>query len=182
MGIQLITGASAPLIAADLRLHCSIAPDDTTFDSLLTGYSAAATNLIEETLGLALGAQTWKLALGAFPDAITLPRGPVTAISWLKYYDTAGAEQTLSSASYLVDLVSDPQRIVPMPDINWPATQARANAVTVQFSTGYVTVPPMILQCIRATVAAWYMGREMAALPDGVTDALARWRTSWAFA
>jgi uncharacterized phiE125 gp8 family phage protein len=182
MGIQLVTGAAAPLTAADLRAHCSIAADETSFDSLLTDYIAAANGLIQEMTGRAFGAQVWKLALDAFPAEIDLTRGPVTAIAWVKYFDAAGTEQTLDASKYLVDLISDPARLVPAPDMSWPVTQARANAVTVQFNTGYATMPPTILQCIRATVATWFATREAIALPPGVIEALGPWRSQWVFA
>jgi len=183
MGIQLITGAAAPLTAAQLRLHCSIAPDDSSFDPLLTDYIAGANGLIEEMTGRAFGAQTWKLALDAFPDEILLSRGPVTGVTWVKYYDAAGTEQTLdASTKYLVDLISDPARLVPAPDQVWPIAQVRANAVTVQFVTGYVSMPPAILMAIRATVAAWFATREAVALPAGVIEAISLWRSQWVFA
>jgi uncharacterized phiE125 gp8 family phage protein len=182
MGLQLITGAAAPLTAADVRPHCSIDAGDSTFDNLLTDYIAGASSLIQEVTGRSFGAQTWKLALDAFPEAIALPRGPVTAVAWVKYFDATGTEQTLDTAKYLVDLISDPARLVPMPDMAWPVTQARANAVTVQFTSGYAAVPPAILQGIRATVAAWFATREAIALPAGVIDALAPWRSQWIFA
>lgn len=182
MGLKLITGAAAPLTAADLRLHCSIAADDTSFDGLLTDYIAAASGLIEEMTGRAFGAQTWLLGLDAFPAEIVLRRGPVTGVTWVKYYDTTGTEQTLASGDYLVDLISDPQRIVLAPDARWPGTQVRANAVTVQFATGYADVPPAILQAIRATVAAWFATREAVALPDGVRTALEPYVSQWVFA
>lgn len=182
MGLKLITGAAAPLMAADLRLHCSIAPDDTTYDSLLSSYIAAASALIEEMTGRAFGAQVWELALDAFPDAITLPRGPVTAVSWVRYFDPAGTEETLASSEYIQDLISDPQRVVLMPDVSWPTTQVRANAVTVRFATGYAAVPAPILQAIRATVANWFATREAVALPAGVMAALAPYVSQWVFA
>ena len=182
MGIKLITGAAAPLTAAALRAHCSIAPDDTSFDGLLTDYIAAASGLIEEMTGRAFGAQTWLLGLDAFPAEIVLPRGPVTGVTWVKYFDASGAEQVLDSNQYLVDLISDPQRIVLAPDAEWPVTQVRANAVTVQFATGYAELPPAITQAIRATVAAWFATRETAELPRGVINALAPYVSQWVFA
>lgn len=182
MGIKLISGAAAPLTAADLRLHCSIDASDTSFDSLLTDYIGAANGLIEEITGRAFGSQTWQLALDAFPAEIVLPRGPVTGVSWVKYWNAAGTEVTLDSGQYLQDLISDPQRIVLAPDCNWPGTQVRANAVTVQFTTGYTTMPPTILQAIRVTVAAWFQSREAIELPRGVITALEPWRSQWIFA
>ena len=182
MSVELITGAAAPLVAADVRGHCSIAEDDSFYDSLLTKYIAAANNMIEEKSGKAFGAQTWKLRLDAFPVMIALPRGPVTGVSWIKYIDANGTEQTLDAAKYITDLVSNPARIVPVPDSDWPETQARINAVTVQFVSGYTVMPDKILQCIRATVAAWFETRDMAALPNGVIEALDLRGAEWGFA
>ncbi len=182
MRIQQISGASAPLTAAQVRDACSIDSADSSFDGQLTDLIAAANNRIEELSGKAFGAQTWKLALDAFPDTIELPKGPVTAVAWIKYYDTTGTEITLDPAKYLIDLISDPARLVPAPDLVWPATQTRINAVTVQFTSGYAAPPAKFLQCIRATVAAWFQTRETTDLPDGVIEMLDLRGANWGFA
>lgn len=166
MGLTLVSAASGPpLTAEDLRPHCSIDSSDTSFDGLLSDYIAAATAMVQDFTGRAIGAQTWKLALDAFPAEIELPRGPVTAVSWVKYFDDDGAEQVLASDQYLTDLISDPQRIVLAPDCDWPGTQARINAVTVQFVTGFEDCPEQIKQAIRMTVASWFSEREAGAIP-----------------
>ncbi|NBW09768.1 MAG: hypothetical protein EBR82_17265 [Caulobacteraceae bacterium] len=182
MGIQQISGASAPLTAADLRSVCSIDASDTSFDGDLTNLIAAANNRIEDMSGKAFGAQTWNLALDTFPDSIELPKGPVTAVAWIKYYDTTGTEQTLDASKYLVDLISNPARLVPVPGLSWPAAQTRPNAITVQFTSGYTTIPPKILQAIRTTVAAWFQTRETTDLPVGVAEMLDLRGGNWGFA
>lgn len=183
MGIQLITGpASLPITVADMRGPCSIDSSDTTWDALLTTYIASACDAVQTEIGRPLGAQVWKLALDAFPAEIDLPRGPVTAVAWVKYFDVTGTEQTLDPSLYLVDLISEPARLVPAPDKVWPATQHRANAVTVQFISGYATTPPAILQAIRATVVSWFENRDMASLPADARKALGRYNANWGFA
>lgn len=167
MGLTLVSAASGPpLTAADLRPHCSIDSSDTSFDSLLTDYIAAATAMVQDFTGRAIGAQTWKLALDAFPDEIELPRGPVTAVSWVKYFNDSGSEVTLDSGQYLTDLISDPQRVVLAPDCSWPSTQIRVNAVMVQFVTGFAACPEQVKQAIRMTVAFWFSNREAANVGD----------------
>jgi uncharacterized phiE125 gp8 family phage protein len=173
VGLTLVTAASGPpLTAADLRAHCSIDSEDTSFDGLLTDYIAAATAMAQDFTGSAIGAQTWKLALDAFPAEIELPRGPVTGVSWVKYFDQGGTERTLDSGQYLQDLISNPQRLVLAPNCLWPTTQVRVNAVTVQFVTGYADSPAQILQAIRMTVASWFAGREAGEIPTAALGLL----------
>ena len=167
MGLTLVTAASGPpLTAANLRAHCSIAADDTSFDGLLTDYIAAATAMAQDFTGKAIGAQTWLLSIDAFTHAIELPRGPVTGSPVITYIDTAGAVQTLSSGVYLTDLISEPQRVVLAPNQSWPATQTRVNAVTITFGTGFASPPATILQAIRMTVSAWFTNREAGEIPE----------------
>jgi uncharacterized phiE125 gp8 family phage protein len=173
VGLTLVTAASGPpLTAADLRAHCSIAADDTSFDGQLSDYIAAATAMAQDFTGRAIGAQTWDLALDAFPAEIELPRGPVTGITSIQYFDENGAEQVLSSDQYLADLISDPQRIVLAPDCQWPSTQRRVNAVKVRFVTGYADCPAQIKQAIRMIVAGWFSEREAGQIPAGALSLL----------
>ena len=167
MGLSLVTAASGPpLTAANLRAHCSIAADDTSFDALLTDYIAAATAMVQDFTGKAIGAQTWKLSLDRFSDAMELPRGPVTGAPTITYVDTAGSVQTLAGSVYLTDLTSEPQRVVLAPNKAWPATQTRVNAVIIEFGTGYAAPPATMLQAIRMMVASWFAGREAGEIPE----------------
>lgn len=183
MGLQLITGAAAPLTAAEVRSACSIAADETVFDGRLNELIAGATAQVEDLIGRSIGTQTWDLTFNnAFPAVISMPQGPVTAISWIKYFNTVGSEVTLSSSVYLVDLVNDPQQIVPAPDEAWPDTQTRLNAVSVRFGTGYATVPAPLLDVIRAIVVARFTMPESMALPPGIGAALEAYVSQWIFA
>lgn len=177
MGLKLNTAASGPpLTAVQLRPHCSIASDDASFDSLLTDYIAAATGMVQDFTGQAIGAQSWNLTLDGFPPAIELQRGPVTGVSSIVYFDSNGGTQTLAGSAYLVDLTSTPERIYPAPGISWPGTQIRANAVVVTFATGYAAAPAPILQAIRLTVANWFANREAAEIAAGALALLRPYR------
>ena len=55
----------------------------------------------------------------------------------MRYLDVDGAEQTLDPADYYVDKKTKPGYIVPAAGRAWPATGARVNAVTVDFTAGY---------------------------------------------
>lgn len=177
MGLQQVNPASGDVVTvAEAKGHCSI--DIDAWDSLLQTYIDAAVLLVEQFTGKALGAQTWLLARDAFPTgAIELGRGPVTAINWVKYYDSDGVEQTLDAGVYILDGISDPQRLVPDPDEQWPATQTgRVNAVTVQFVTGFTTTPPTVKLAILMAVAAWFETRAPGALPEGCMQLLRPFR------
>lgn len=94
---------------------------------------------------------------------IFLPRPPLVTVDSVTYYDTDGTLQTLSSSQYLVDIVSEPARLVPAPNVTWPATQTRINAVAVLFTCGYgaaAAVPSGIKRWMLTRIGAMYENRE----------------------
>ena len=94
-----------------------------------------------------------------------LPGAPVISVDTIKYLqDTDGTQQTLSSANYIVDNVSEPCRVVPSYSNTWPATRAQANAVEITFTCGYATVPEGIKAWMKVRLGALYENREEVAL------------------
>jgi uncharacterized phiE125 gp8 family phage protein len=98
---------------------------------------------------------TYEVDLANFPyinGRITLPMPPVKSVVSVKYYDTDGVQQTLSSTAYETLLPThDPGFIDPAHGDVWPTTRARADAVTVQFIAGYASradVPAGIKEAI----------------------------------
>jgi hypothetical protein len=63
--------------------------------------------------------------------------GPVSSITSVKYLDSTGAEQTLSSAVYTLISESLPPRLVLKTGQSWPATYSADNAVRIRFVAGY---------------------------------------------
>lgn len=95
---------------------------------------------------------------------IWIPHPPLQAVLSITYYDDAGAQQTLDPSQYVVDTYSKPARVVPAPNVTWPATQTRLNAVEVTFRCGYgdaaANVPEGIRNWMLMRVGAAYENRE----------------------
>jgi uncharacterized phiE125 gp8 family phage protein len=147
--------ATEPVSLAEARLQCKVSSDDTTHDAVLTALITAAREYAQHHTGRALAEQTLEAALDAFPsDAyIDLPLGPVATITHIKYTDTAGAEQTLSSASYALSTYGTSRRINLAASAEWPSTQDVANAVRARYVTGYgVTAGPTLPKAVKAAL------------------------------
>lgn len=138
MGLRLITAAADyPVSLLELQKHC--AAPETDFESILEICRKAATDEAEKFTGRALIEQTWDLYLDEFPeDDIAVPLPPLIEVIGVYYRDTAGDEQTLSAATYIVDAAKEPGRIALAYGESWPTIQSRINAVRVRFKAGYI--------------------------------------------
>lgn len=182
MGLKLITAAtSEPITLAQLKAQCRV--DTSDDDTVLTLAIAAARAKAENYTGTAIVSQTWDQTLDTFPNAeIELLKPPVTAITSVSYVDTAGANQVLASSNYRLDDSTYPGWLLPAFDVEWPATQDQANAVTIRFVTGYAdeaAVPGDMKAWILLTAAFIYAQREamvlggkVAEIPSRFVDAL----------
>jgi uncharacterized phiE125 gp8 family phage protein len=185
MSIRLITApASYPVTLAEAKTHCRI--DGTDEDALVEGLIAAATEHVELYTGRAIVSQTWEAVYDSFSDALVLPKGPVSAVTYVTYIDTAGAEQTVSSVNYSLDSASDPQWVVKASDYTWPTVSEGVNNVVIRFVAGFTTPPAPIKQAILLLVGQWYDNRAAAtdkpliAVPNAVEALLTNYR-SFAF-
>lgn len=175
MGLTLVTPAtSSPVSLEEAKAWCRV--DGTADDVALEGMLAAAAQLVEEHLGKSLCAQTWRLALDGFAAEIELPRGPVTAVTVFTYVDVDGVVRTVDPATYALDLVSDPQRVVLADGESWPGTATRVNAVLIEFSAGYATVPAPIATAIAMLVASWFENRSGGDISPGAAALLSPFR------
>lgn len=120
----------------------------------------AITAEAEHYTGRAIINRTHMVTLDAFPAAIRIPESPLSPTVTVKYIDTAGVEQTLDPADYIVDTASEPGYIVPGVGKAWPDTQERVNAVSVTAVCGYgpdhTTTPPAFKGFILARVKEYF--------------------------
>jgi Phage gp6-like head-tail connector protein len=97
-------------------------------------------------------------------SGIRLPRGPVIAITSIKYYDATGAFTTLAPAAYEVDVTAPVAIVAPAIAAPWPVTQVRLNAVEVRYTAGWgpaaTDVPGDIVAAIKLLVGHLYEQRE----------------------
>lgn len=89
-----------------------------------------------------------------FP-AIKLPKGRVQSVTSVKYFDTAGVEQTVDPSVYSVDTASTPGRVLLAPNQSWPGFQHRWDAVKVRYVVGWSAeeMPPALKQALLLLVS-----------------------------
>lgn len=164
MALKLITPPTTyPVTLAEAKLHCRV--DVADDDALITALITAATEMAETKTGRAIMSQTWELTLDSFPDAFELTRTPVQSITSVRYFDTAGVQQTMLNTLYSLDTADEfgYAYVVPAYNGTWPDTRDQINAVSVQYVAGYVNaglVPQGIKQWVLLTIATMYENRE----------------------
>jgi uncharacterized phiE125 gp8 family phage protein len=132
----------------------------------------AATQFAESETDRQLITATWTLYLDAFPcygHKIELPKPPLKTVTSVKYYDTAGVLQTWAAAgNYSVQAPAGPFAdcgyILPAYAVVYPVTQSRADAVEIEFTSGYgdtfASVPPLIRAAMLLIVGEQFERRE----------------------
>lgn len=168
MDIYLVTAPAAePITTAEAKTHLRVdsSDDDTYIDTLIK----AARRWVEHTSGLALVNTTYDGALDAFPHgdgAIVFPKYPLSSVTSITYYDDDLSTSTVfSSASYQVDVLKRPPRIVLKSGSSWPTDSLRlSSGVVVRFVAGCgaaaSAVPEDIKHAVKLLVGAMYVNRE----------------------
>lgn len=155
-----------PVTVAEAKDNSSVAASITAHDSKFARWIAAARRIIEERSNRQLVTATWRLTLDRFPPAgepILLPRPPLQSVSSLKYYDSAGVQQTWNAASYTVSAAREPGRISPAYENTWPVARMQPDAIEVNFVAGYgaqADVPEDFKTCILMITDDWFNHRS----------------------
>jgi uncharacterized phiE125 gp8 family phage protein len=169
MPLVVITEPSIePVTVAELKVHCRIDADLGDEDSLLESIIKAARLHGENVTKRQFVECTRELIIDAFPASgiIELPRPPLQSVTSVKYLDSDGEEQTLSTDYYDVDTDSEPGRVLLAYGQDWPTTRDQLNAVTVRYVTGWpvtddvATTPEAIKHWIKIRCNDLYANRE----------------------
>ncbi len=118
--------------------------------------------------------RTYDLFMDGFSGcmrAIEFPFPPLRAVEFIKFKDSAGNIQTLSTNCYEVDAAGWPGRICLASGQSWPATYDGLNAVQIRFTAGYglaADVPDEIKTAILMMVADLYTNRGDEAISPAV--------------
>ena len=129
---------------------------------------AAARQHAESQLNRKLITQTLEAYYDAFPVEFVLP--PLQSVSYIKYVDENGTEQTLAADKYVVNSTSKPARITESYGNTWPTIRSQQNAVSVRFVAGYgaaSAVPQCIKNWILMRVKTLYDGRDQLIASNG---------------
>lgn len=156
-----------PVTLDEARLHLKLGDDDTTDeDALILALIKTARGWVENYCRRSFIGRTYVMRLDGFPVEIKLPRGPVRAVSSVKYYDFGGTLSTMSSSSYQTDIYSLPARVCLVHGATWPQVQVgKINAVEVTYTAGPALlnqVPKEAKQAILLILAHLFQNRELA--------------------
>jgi len=150
MSLQLITAQTDWAVELpEVKKHCQI--DDTGSDEYLSEMIISVQDQIKGEYDLYPSEETYDVLLDEFPLEILLWMSPVSSITSVKYTDSAGATQTVTSTNYATDLFSKPVRIKPISGYTWPDTRDSINAVQVRVVTGYAS-PAVIPGDIKSAI------------------------------
>ena len=170
--VMTATPAAEPISLAEAKAHLRVDTDDE--DALISSLIVAARLLVERALGLALVTQGWSYFLDAWPErgCITLPLGPVQAVSAVTLHDDNGGATVLDADGYAVDVLSAPARLVLTSAL--PSAETRSfNGFEVAFTAGFgdaADVPQPIRQALLLLVALWFEGRAPVELGSGAQE------------
>lgn len=156
--------ATEPVTTAEAKAHLRV--DISTDDTLIGLLVTAARQHLETICGRALVTQTLDVQFDRWPDGsvIYLPRAPLQSITSITYSKADASTGTLSSSDYVVDIKSQPGRVLLKSAASWPSDELQVGAaVTVRFVAGYgaaAAVPQPLKQAILLLVGHWYENRE----------------------
>lgn len=179
-----------PFLLNDVKDYLGIYNSDS--DARISDLIQAVARSAEIITRRTLFTSTWSYFLDCFPGReILLPKPPVQSVSYVKYYDTAGALQTLDAANYQLDVVSEPARLGVAPNITWPSTESgRYNAVEIQYVAGYTSrgqLPAGLAQAMLYHIqhlydfrAPYVSGMSVAEVPFSIEAHYAPYRV-WSF-
>lgn len=154
-----------PLSLAEIKTFLRIGSNEDE-DNFLGTLATIARKEAEKITRRQLITATWNYYLDKFPEIIYLPVPPIQSVTHVKYLDSAGDEQTLlADTDYLVDIYSEPGRIMPCFGMVWPSIYPEVNAVRIRFVSGYgdadSDVPEPIRQWMLMAIGAMYENREL---------------------
>ena len=138
---------------ADLKLHLRVT--HALEDSLIEAARLAAIAYVENYCNVLLGSYSATGYLRSWRGA-TFPVGPLSAVGAVKYDDTAGAEQTLSSTLVHYDIQREPGQIY---FHNTPSVEEyELTPIRIEFTVGFAPtdIPAPIISAIKLIVGHLY--------------------------
>jgi len=132
------TTATEPLTLAEMKsfLRVEHSADDVLIEAMITSARAQA----ELLTGRALAAHTVEEFFDSWPESglINLSLSPVVAVGSVAYVASGAPDVSvytpIAASNYVVDMVSEPSRIVPRDSYTLPSTEPVPNAIKVTYS------------------------------------------------
>lgn len=131
-----VAPVAEPVTMAEAKAHCAI--EDSSRDTELAIYIAAARSHVESYCGIMLASRTVVVKCDSFDDFAAFPIVPLASVSGITYVDPQGATQTLSTSVYEVRSDGLTASIALKANQSWPALQ-NGSRVAVTASVGGAT-------------------------------------------
>lgn len=167
-GMKLVTAPVVePLTLPETKQHLRVdVPDD---DALITTWIMVARELCEGFIHGKLITQTWEVQLDAFPSGTTpikIPVEPLQSVTSVTWADQTNTVTTMTPGTdYLVDVDSEPGRLVLPPNNAWPgATLWPVSPIKITLVAGFgsteLSVPAAYRGGMFMAIGHWYENRE----------------------
>jgi uncharacterized phiE125 gp8 family phage protein len=140
---------------ADARVHLNLTANDTFHDAAVTGARDAAISWTENYTGQSFQERDFLWETDQFRCEMRLPIGPVTEVTDVEYFDTAGADTALTDADWLLTAGVLSAAI----GSTWPY----GSGVRVTFTAGYaaaVDIPGNLLAAMKLAMTAFFENRS----------------------
>lgn len=164
----LTTAATFNPLEVDLiKLRPELRIATTTDDPILAGCIRSAIAACENYTNNVLCQSTWTLYFDGFEAEMETP-APLVSVTSIKYLDSSGVEQTLSTDYYKASTSHNPINglITLKSGQSWPSTYDEADAVYIECVIGYANpnaIPPDVIDGLVAKVQELYYGVDMSA-------------------
>jgi uncharacterized phiE125 gp8 family phage protein len=162
---QLITGALfLPIEIDQVKQRPELRLEGIDDDPVIAEHIISAIGAFEEFSNCILCESTWDLTMDRFLKEIETP-GPLQSVTYIKYLDASGVEQTLPTTVYKVDTSSKlAGRIALRYGQLWEQTYQEINAVTVRIVAGYAnpaSIPQRIKDGLMLKIQELYYGGDL---------------------
>jgi len=153
-----------PVSVAELKSFLRVvdAEEDSTISMILN----AAVDTVESLAGVACIHRSATITTRNFPSSgWAFPLSPISSIPSVKYLDSDGVEQTVSSSQYILEKNEFTPRLYLAADADWPSDVLdQADAVRIAVVAGYgsspESVPGKIKQAILFMASHYYEMRS----------------------
>lgn len=173
------TGNGTGIMVAAASASFSGGLDGTSFDdTYVSALSLAAQNYAETILRKKLLEQTLVKKENEFPCGrypIALDWGKVTSVAAVRYYDSAGTLQTLTSpyTLFVLNNAHVPSQLELLPGQSWPSFELdRLYPMEIEFVVGAASAADIaeeIKVAIKLIIGHWYSNRENVQISSGLT-------------
>jgi uncharacterized phiE125 gp8 family phage protein len=156
-----VAGAYTEISLATFKQHLKWDADDTSENALMEIYLKAAFKQAEMYTRRVISRATWRSYLPGF-NSVTLDVNPIDTVV-VKYYDAANSLTTLASTEY--ELINNGPDAFQEIRFTWntitaPEVYDREEAVFLEYSAGYTTVPELLQAAILRQAADFFETRQ----------------------